>query len=305
MKKDRFDCIKDCIRNFADNFPGLTGIKFIDLQTGNSCGYNETLHLPTASVFKIFLMMALFQEKEQDGLDFSEKVELTDEIKTVGTGILYQLSSGLMLSIKDLMVLMIALSDNTAADMIYHLPFMKKSLAILLDNIQLFDTKISSDTKHMIETLYGRKVDLKESSEDYFRKAVVTSPQRQSFEKEEGNYSSAGDTARALEVVYGESYFSKKSREEMLHLLLLCQNNIRIPAMLPENVISAHKTGSLDRIANDSGIVMTGGGNYILSIYTNGESMPQPVYEKNIGRRISDPIIANLSEEIYRLYSRG
>lgn len=50
--------------------------------------------------------------------------------------------------------------------------------------------------------------------------------------------------------------------------------NARIPALLPEDVIIAHKTGSLDGVVNDAGIVTRGTTSFIVAFMCDAQSDP-------------------------------
>ncbi len=46
--------------------------------------------------------------------------------------------------------------------------------------------------------------------------------------------------------------------------------NERIPAGLPENVVVAHKTGSIKGVRNDAGIVYAPNGPYVIALFSKG-----------------------------------
>jgi beta-lactamase class A len=72
---------------------------------------------PTASVIKVPVLVAVLREVEAGGLDLARRVELTAEDRVGGSGILKVLQPGLAMSLEDVLVLMIALSDNTATNL--------------------------------------------------------------------------------------------------------------------------------------------------------------------------------------------
>ena len=64
----------------------------------------------------------------------------------------------------------------------------------------------------------------------------------------------------------------------------------------------AHKTGSMDRVANDVGIVYTPKGDYILAMFYNGNTATQEEYDSNKDLHISEEVLAQLCGEIYSIY---
>ena len=77
-----------------------------------------------------------------------------------------------------------------------------------------------------------------------------------------------------------------------------CQTNSRIPRYLPIGVDVAHKTGTLDKLNADIGIVYTPAGDYILCLFYNGNLASEEDYAANAG----DDYLADLSKEIFEAY---
>lgn len=84
------------------------------------------------------------------------------------------------------------------------------------------------------------------------------------------NYTSGRDCAEILRLIYrGECVTSEYSRE-MLDILKGQEKNAKIPALLPQNTVVAHKTGTLTHLSNgDVGIVYGPENDYIVCIINN------------------------------------
>ena len=103
----------------ADDVAGVMGIAVIDLATGDSFGVNPTLVFPQGSSIKVALLIELFRQAEQSMLRLDEAVPIEASTRTGGSGILQHFSDGASaLSLRDLAVLMIVLSDNTATNVL-------------------------------------------------------------------------------------------------------------------------------------------------------------------------------------------
>jgi beta-lactamase class A len=60
-------------------------------------------------------------------------------------------------------------------------------------------------------------------------------------------------------------------------IVVFLENNLRnarIPALLPDDAIVAHKTGSLDGVVNDAGIVSRAGRSFIVAFLCDGQADP-------------------------------
>ena len=81
-----------------------------------------------------------------------------------------------------------------------------------------------------------------------------------------------------------------------------CHTNSRIPRHLPKGTEVAHKTGTMDKVANDVGVVYTDKGDYLLCMFYNGNTATREEYDANIKGRLSDNLLADISRDIYAEY---
>ena len=89
------------------------------LETGEEIAINADDPMDTMSVIKIPLMAEAFRQIEAGKFALTDRVTLTDAAKRGGTGVIRSLDPGVNLTVKDLLTLMIIVSDNTATDLIY------------------------------------------------------------------------------------------------------------------------------------------------------------------------------------------
>jgi beta-lactamase class A len=75
--------------------------------------------------------------------------------------------------------------------------------------------------------------------------------------------------ADLLERIYTKTAVSQIASEEMLNLLLKQQINDRIPKYLPLDVKIAHKTGEVDNLRHDAGIIFGKNSDYIFAFLTD------------------------------------
>lgn len=98
----------------------------------------------------------------------------------------------------------------------------------------------------------------------------------------------ASDIALFYFNLYNNKLVNHKSSQEMLELLKRQAINDRIPKYLPSNATIAHKTGELNTLKHDAGIVFTPKGDFILVMLSDTDD-PKKAAEK----------MARLSEQIY------
>ncbi|PZA06919.1 MULTISPECIES: serine hydrolase [unclassified Meiothermus] len=95
-------------------FPGEVGVVLENLASGERFAHQEARPFPAASTIKLpMLCYAL-----STGVDLEQKIPIRPETVALGSGILKDLSPGLALPLRDLLTLMIVLSDNTATNVV-------------------------------------------------------------------------------------------------------------------------------------------------------------------------------------------
>jgi len=99
------------------SFPGTVSLYAKNLDTGASYELRADAPVPTASTIKLPIMVELFAEAEQGKLNWNQKLTLTEQDKTPGSGVLTEFSDGDAFPLRDLMHVMIVVSDNTATNL--------------------------------------------------------------------------------------------------------------------------------------------------------------------------------------------
>src|SRR5439155_24912291 len=97
---------------------GFLGFKTTRLGDGRHVGVREDVHCPTSSVIKVPLLVAMYEEALAGRLDLAERVTYRASTRVAGSGVLHYLDKGLRPTVRDLAVLMMAVSDNTATDLL-------------------------------------------------------------------------------------------------------------------------------------------------------------------------------------------
>lgn len=88
------------------------------------------------------------------------------------------------------------------------------------------------------------------------------------------NQTSAADCGRLLEMIYKGELVSHFSSFRFETLLNKQQVNYKIPGGLPEGTHISHKTGEVDDVESDAGIIYTPNGDYIFCILSNNLTDP-------------------------------
>ena len=105
------------INSYVENFNGVAGVSIKDLTNGWYYGINDELIFPTASSIKIPILLKLIESSEASKLDLLKNIEITEEMKSRGSGVIHKMNGTINLTIENLAILMINLSDNTATNL--------------------------------------------------------------------------------------------------------------------------------------------------------------------------------------------
>ncbi len=121
------------ITKLIGNKEGVYGVYIIDLRSGGVFGINEEETFPAASLIKLPLIYAFYQQVEQGRVDPNGRYFLKDEDRVMGTGSIYQQPAGTVYRLHDLAVLLGKQSDNTAQHILTRILGKEKIQAVIAD----------------------------------------------------------------------------------------------------------------------------------------------------------------------------
>ncbi|WP_261664678.1 serine hydrolase [Deinococcus sp. Marseille-Q6407] len=102
----------------ASGFAGTVGLLIQDEAGRELCSLNADQVFPAASLIKLPLLVLGLQAAQRGEVLLQERLPLPAHERAPGAGVLHELDAGLALSWRDLLTLMIIVSDNTAANLV-------------------------------------------------------------------------------------------------------------------------------------------------------------------------------------------
>jgi beta-lactamase class A len=215
---------------------GVVGLWVRDLSDGWTWERNADGVFPTASAIKIAILAELGRQVEAGRLSLTDPVRLGAADHTGGSGILQYMGDGTTeLSLGDLAVFMIQMSDNTATN-------------VLIDRVGMEAVNSFLDGIGLPETRLRRK---------------MIRPADQAAGRE--NVSTPRELGRLVEMLHAGELASAEGTAEMLEVMAIPKGGT-IPGGLPGGVRVAHKTGSLGGVIVDAGVVLLEGRPYVVSV---------------------------------------
>jgi beta-lactamase class A len=226
------------LEEWKSRVPGTWGVWVEDLETAESWTWNETRPFYAASLIKVPIMVAVYREMAKERLRLGEELVLQPEDQVGGSGVLQHLSPGLRIPIRDLVTLMIIQSDNTATNM-------------LIDRIGK-------------EAIRETMAELGMKNSLFYNPLMIIPADREGV-----NAVTAEDMASCYRKIARGEAVSWHACRQMIRILKRQQFRDCFPSSLPpaENDVPigslpawelAHKTGMVNRVLHDTGILYVG-----------------------------------------------
>lgn len=234
----------------AAAYEGHVALYAKNLTTGESVSVDPTHPVQTASVIKLALMLQAYEQIRDGKLKLSQPVVLTRENQVAGSGVLLELDPGLTLTVKDLIALMITVSDNTATNM-------------LIDVVGLRPTNEMLARMGLANTYFYKKIIV-----------PATDPMPPDQKRFGLGKTTPEEIAKLVESIYRCDLGDRELCVDMITLMRKQQYRAMIPRYLvapgSSDALSpiADKIGMLDAVRNDVALIYTARGPVILSIFT-------------------------------------
>ena len=107
------------LQRLAAATPGVVGIAVVDIVSGKRFGVNEALVFPQGSAIKIPILIELYRRADKGELRLTDRLHVRSRDQVGGSGLMqYFADGGSELSLHDLAIAMIVLSDNTATNLL-------------------------------------------------------------------------------------------------------------------------------------------------------------------------------------------
>ena len=296
--------VADIIKGYAGKTTGVLGVGYKNLLNGDEFYLNGDTPFPSASVFKVPVLIELFNRVDKGEISLDSVVELTEDSFSVGSGLLSKLSPGIKLFLRDYATLMMIISDNTATDYIVRL-LGKDSIRAMIASMGIKNTTVDYTCNELILAGWNKPIDSKwpqirkymeegeiERNSGMYRDRNVTN-----------NWTTPWDMTEMFSQIYHHKILTPKACDEMMGIMERCDTNRRLPYFLPKagpNPVKKviHKTGTLFKLANDAGIIVSEKQTYVLSVFYNGFDASDAEKE-HMGVSFGERLIAEMSRDVY------
>jgi len=246
----------ESLQTRAADFLGTVSLYARNLDSGDIVTMRGADPVRTASTIKLPILCAVFDAVARGQAKWSDPLTVTAAEKVAGSGIIAsEISDGVQLPLRDVAHLMIVLSDNTATNMILE-RFGAEMVNAYLDRIGIRTTRAM------------RKILGTGPASGFSAAGKLPENRKYGLGK-----STPRDMVTILERLERGEIVSAEASKEILEILKRCQDGAGIRRRLG-GIPIANKTGSLDALRSDVGIVYSQGGRIAMAITVDG--MPKP-----------------------------
>lgn len=237
-------------------FHGTVYLYAKNLDTGQTYGLRENERVRTASTIKLAIMAGLFAAVADGRVHWTDEVTLRDADKVAGSGVLTEFSDGDRFTLRDLMHVMIVVSDNTATNLI-------------LDHITADSVNAEMDKLGLRQTRSLRKI-LSDGKDPSGWSAAGRLPENRRFGL---GVTTPKEMALLIEKMEKGEVVSTAASKEMIAVLKRQRDQDGIRRDF-QDVDVANKTGALDALRSDVGIVYSPKGRIAVAITCDGMAKP-------------------------------
>jgi beta-lactamase class A len=230
--------LEDSINQIDRGLDGVMGVAILDLTDGHRYLLHADDIFAQASSIKICVLAELYRQAQEGKLKLTDLYTVNAADLVPDSDIMGGLTPGVTkITLRDLATMMVAVSDNSATNVLIDRVGMDNVNA-LLNSLGLHDTR-----------LRRKMMDLKAAAEG------------------RENVSTPTEMMNLLEALYRGKVLNKEMTADFFKVLSTHKDSW-IPRDLPDDLKIANKPGALEGVRNDSGVIFVEKRPYILCVMT-------------------------------------
>ena len=217
---------------------GVLGLAVKDLASGEELFIHPDEVMPQASSIKIAVLADLYLQAQQGKLKLTDEYVIRKEDLVDGSDIMLGLTPSVTrVTLRDLATMMVAVSDNSATNVLIE--------RLGVDNVNAMLAGMGLHTTR----LRRKMMDLKAASEG------------------RENISTPREMMTLLANIYAGKLLNKEMTADFFKMLGTHKQSSMLDG-LPDGAVSANKPGELEAVRNDSGIIFVKDRPYVLCVMT-------------------------------------
>jgi beta-lactamase class A len=245
------------LHEISTAYTGACTWSLTDLADGAHVAHDEGAVMPTASLIKVPVLVALYGAVADGRHRLDDRIRYEEQHRTLGSGVLSKLSFGVDMSVRDAAVLMMTISDNSATNM-------------CIDLAGVDGVNAAMRALGLRETTLFRRLGDRGGGLDARKMSVST----------------AGETVALMTRIARHECVSAEASEDMLRIMRRTDYRHELSGRLPWNEMNmlgddpklawvAEKGGSFLNGVRTCGAIFKGPrGQFVMSAYCEGGTGP-------------------------------
>jgi beta-lactamase class A len=274
---------------------GRVGVGAIHLETGRSAYLNRNDAFPMASSYKVPIAVQLLTRVDKGEIRLDSMIALRLGDLHPGSGMIAELldDPGVSLSVRNLLELMLLISDNSATDVVMRTAGGAAAVSARMREVGASGIRVDRPTIRLIGDWVGiagvsdttppaQYRDMARGVADSARKVAASA-----FDADPRDTATPESMARLLEKIWRGQILSPASTQLLLDIMRRSTTGAeRLKGMLPPGTEVSHKTGTIGGTTNDVGIITLpdGAGHVIAVVFVKASDKPVPERERAIAQ---------------------
>jgi beta-lactamase class A len=295
------DHLQTEVARLAGISDGVVGVTAVHIESGRRFSFHGTERFPMASTFKVPIAVQLLSRVDRGEARLDDMITIEPHDLHPGSGTLSNLFNkpGVALSVRNLLELMLLISDNSATDIMLRIAGGPEAVTSKMRELGITGINVDRPTIRLIADWMGAALPPEQNwAPNIYRKlfAGVTPEQRKAandrFNQDLRDTAQPEAMAELLERIYHKKLHKPDTADLLLDIMRRCQTGeARIKGILPPETVVAHKTGSIGGTINDVGIVTLpdDAGHVALALFVKEASKAE----------VSERTIAQISRAVY------
>ena len=230
--------LEKSILDIDRSLDGVMGVAIVDLTDGHKYLLHANDVYPQASSIKICVLAELYRQAQQGKLKLTDLYTVNAADLVQDSDIMGGLTPGVtQITLRDLATMMVAVSDNSATN-------------VLIDRVGMDNVNAFLKAQGLRNTRLRRKMmDLKAATEG------------------RENVSTPNEMLNLLQALYRGEILNKEMTDDFFKVLSTHKDSW-IPRNLPDDLKIADKPGALEGVRNDSGVIFVDKRPFVLCVMT-------------------------------------
>jgi beta-lactamase class A len=230
--------LEKSILDIDRSLDGVMGVAIVDLTDGHKYLLHANDIFPQASSIKICVLAELYRQAQQGKLKLTDLYTVNAADLVQDSDIMGGLTPGVtQITLHDLATMMVAVSDNSATN-------------VLIDRVGMDNVNAFLKAQGLRDTRLRRKMmDLKAATEG------------------RENVSTPNEMLNLLQALYRGEILNKQMTDDFFKVLSTHKDSW-IPRNLPDDLKIADKPGALEGVRNDSGVIFVDKRPFVLCVMT-------------------------------------